>query len=346
MEEISYAKNLLTIIGEWERIESLVQRSISGRVRLFDTEGNILVGEDRLPQFCKIVRGSEMGVSRCCNSYTRVCSQENNDAKGMFFHCHAGLSNFAFPIIYEKKILGILVGGAVFSDESHMSKANDLLRELHLDGNENQSTVKDLARIPEEQLKGVMRVMQDIVSPFIANLLQHEHLAQVEQRLRSQVHIKSDELIMDEITGVFSPNYLTTRLDKEISRARRYNENLSLLVLDIENLPEINKNYGHRMGDVVLQDIANILQRYARESEVVARLSGTGFGVIFPRTSQESAEKPLQRLKEVIYNHSYKFDNTILSVPPLVKVGVVEYAPRMQEGEDMLSSARASLGLE
>ncbi len=344
MEEISYATNLLSMLGEWENIEALLQSSIGGQLRLLDAEGGILAGSQTLPPFCALVRSSELGISRCRKSYADIYSQEKCLQEKMgVFRCHAGLSNFFFPIAYENRALGAIAGGAVFGDESRMSQASELLRELQLDGKESTAKLKQVAHVPEGELRGVARIMRDVTGPFIANLLQHEHLAQLEKQMRSQIYQGSDIFVLDEVTGVFNPHYLTNRLDKEISRARRYQETLSLLVLDIENLPDINREYGHEMGDVVLREIAGILQHHARESETVARLSGTGFGVIFPRTTQKEAEKPLLRLRKIIAKHPYQLGKDSLPIAPLVKMGVAEYSPQIQGGEELLARARTNL---
>lgn len=344
MEEITYVTNLLNMLGEWEKIEALVQRSIGGCVRLIDPEGTMLVGEEKLPPLCALIKSSEMGASRCQKSYAGICSHKRPlDKKGEIFRCHAGLSNFVLPVTYETKYLGFIVGGVVFCNDSHMQQANNLLRELRLDTKEGKGEIKQIPHISEGELKGIARIMQDVAGSFIDNLVQHEHLAQIEQQLRFNVYQGSDGFIIDDSTGVFSPTYMSNRLDKEISRARRYKEPLSLLVLEIENLRGINQHYGHQMGDVVLKEIAGILQRHARESETVARLSGCRFGIIFPRTTQQTAEKPAMRLKDIIDKHFYKLDDQILPLSPFIKMGVIEYAPQMQHGEDLLDRAIANL---
>ena len=344
MPESDYATSLLNMLGEWEKIETMIQNSIGGQVRLLNGEGEILAGASSLPEFCSLVRSSKLGLERCRQSYAGVCSPTGaRENEGGVFRCHAGLSNFFFPITYQGKVLGAIVGGAVFGQESHMSQAGELLREVRLHTQETLAKMKQVPRIPEAELRGVARIMKDVTGSFIEALLQHEHLAQVERQLRAQLYQDSSEFIIDEPTGVFTPAYLLKRLDKEISRARRYQENLSLLVLSIENLRRINHSFGHEMGDLVLREIAAILQRHARQSETVARLSGTCFAVIFPRTNRKTAEKPLQRLKTIITRHSYELKEQVLSIAPLVKMGLAEYNPRIQTARELLLEAQDKL---
>ncbi|MDN3702171.1 diguanylate cyclase [Vibrio artabrorum] len=81
-----------------------------------------------------------------------------------------------------------------------------------------------------------------------------------------------------------------------------------LAVLDIDHFKRINDSFGHDYGDRVIQKVAKTLQRESRENDLVARIGGEEFGIIFPKTTTEEAEFILNRLKVAV---SIEFDDIV-----------------------------------
>jgi two-component system cell cycle response regulator len=86
-------------------------------------------------------------------------------------------------------------------------------------------------------------------------------------------------------------------LAHELKMARRYNQPLSLLMLDVDHFKLVNDNYGHPSGDYVLKELAVILKRSVRESDVVARTGGEEFSVILPKADLRRCAVLAQRIK-------------------------------------------------
>jgi len=111
----------------------------------------------------------------------------------------------------------------------------------------------------------------------------------------------------DGLTGLANRRVFYECLEKEISRSRRYELDLSLLILDIDYFKQINDKYGHRAGDAVLERIADALVSLARETDLVARYGGEEFAVILPNSGRGEAITVAERIRmgvrslEIIY---------------------------------------------
>jgi two-component system cell cycle response regulator len=104
----------------------------------------------------------------------------------------------------------------------------------------------------------------------------------------------------DGLTGIANRATFDTTLEREIARAARAQEDLTLVLVDIDHFKRLNDTYGHQTGDDVLKRVAATLKESARLYDTPARYGGEEFGVILPRTSGEAALDVADRLREAI----------------------------------------------
>lgn len=115
--------------------------------------------------------------------------------------------------------------------------------------------------------------------------LANQNLADSNQQL-SEANRKMEQLAMfDELTGVINRRGFFSEASKAISRLQRINGSCVALMLDIDHFKNINDNYGHGTGDVVLKAFAVTVQKSLRESDYFGRLGGEEFAVLLPDTS-------------------------------------------------------------
>lgn len=129
---------------------------------------------------------------------------------------------------------------------------------------------------------------------------------------------------LDPLTGIFNRRYFENQLSKELQRASRYEHNLSILFIDIDQFKKINDEFGHQIGDHVLEELAEILERSVRSVDVVARYGGDEFIVLLPETRKPHAKKTADRILKYIKHHDFFQDK--LKVKELaISIGVAGF---------------------
>lgn len=98
----------------------------------------------------------------------------------------------------------------------------------------------------------------------------------------------------DPLTGVFNRRYFDTQIEQELIRMERYEVPASLAFIDIDRFKRINDDYGHPIGDMVLQGVAHLLQQNIRSSDLLARYGGEEFVIVFTNTEPEQATSILE----------------------------------------------------
>jgi diguanylate cyclase (GGDEF)-like protein len=104
----------------------------------------------------------------------------------------------------------------------------------------------------------------------------------------------------DEVTGLYNRRFFTIRLEEEISRHRRFNHPVSIVLLDLDGFKAVNDDLGHAVGDDTLRDVAQILQKHSRGINVVSRYGGDEFAVLLVETSKAGAKLYAERIRDVI----------------------------------------------
>ncbi len=95
--------------------------------------------------------------------------------------------------------------------------------------------------------------------------------------------------VTDSLTGLYNHRFFQERLTAEIDRARRYEEKLSVVIIDIDDFSKINNVYGHQKGDELLRIMAGKIRENVRSSDTVCRIGGDEFGLILPYTHSVEA---------------------------------------------------------
>jgi diguanylate cyclase (GGDEF)-like protein len=109
--------------------------------------------------------------------------------------------------------------------------------------------------------------------------------------------------VLDPLTGLYNRRSGEQRLAEEISRAARHGRPLTLLLLDLDRLKQINDQFGHAAGDTALRASAERLQRAIRGSDQAVRLGGDEFMVILPECKADEVRHVLGRLEDLMVEH-------------------------------------------
>lgn len=142
--------------------------------------------------------------------------------------------------------------------------------------------------------------------------------------------------VTDGLTNVANRKQLDAILTEEIPRARRYERELSLLMLDIDYFKNINDSFGHLAGDYVLTGLAAMLQGRLRPNDKLGRFGGEEFCAILPETSLAGAVRIAEDLRQLVEDHVFVASDERIRVT--ISIGVAALDARM-EREDLYRSA-------
>lgn len=111
--------------------------------------------------------------------------------------------------------------------------------------------------------------------------------------------------IRDGLTGLFNHRHTQERLSEEFARARRFQRELSILFMDVDNFKFYNDTHGHQAGDVILEKIGKLMTKVSRESDVVSRWGGEEFIIIAAETNKKQACALAEKIRLLIAGHDF-----------------------------------------
>ena len=154
------------------------------------------------------------------------------------------------------------------------------------------------------------------------------------EKINFSVEMLYEAATHDKKTNVYNYEFYKTIFEMEFEKAKRGIQNLSLLILDIDFFKKINDTYGHTKADDMLIQMAKIMKKEVRKSDIVARFGGEEFVVLLPGTNAQKATKVVQRLKNKIQS-----DKFLSKYKLTVSGGLTEYQEKdtpkkMQERSD------------
>src|SRR6266498_1248578 len=109
----------------------------------------------------------------------------------------------------------------------------------------------------------------------------------------------------DEVTRLYNRRFFSIRLEEEVSRYRRFNHPVSVVLLDLDAFKSVNDDLGHAAGDETLRGMAEILLRHSRGINVICRYGGDEFAILLVETSKAGARLYADRIRYVL--SSYQF---------------------------------------
>lgn len=159
-----------------------------------------------------------------------------------------------------------------------------------------------------------------------------KELANCKQSLQAQQRYLDILSERDGLTGLYNRKHFTTILQQEFQRGKRYNTDLSLLLLDIDNFKEINQKHGHLFGDFILNEIAARLTANTRGSDLCFRFGGGNFIILLPQSPITHGRKAAEKLNQCCSTKI--FDNGQDTEKVTISIGIASLCDSLPDSPD------------
>jgi two-component system, cell cycle response regulator len=236
-----------------------------------------------------------------------------------------------FPRFEDERELLESIASALFEKLPHSERnqkrkviLQDDVKETHftVDG-DGESTIFELSTT--NKVYGYAGLFRD--APFetqetliFGKFCAHIALTLEKIRLFREIKVLS---IHDGMTGVFNHAHAIEEVNLEIERAKRYNVEFSIILLDVDNFKEVNDSYGHLAGNFVLKSIARLIETNLRTIDIIGRYGGDEFVVILPQIDLDNTLIAGERLRQAVESETFVYNDNPIRLT--ISLGVAIY---------------------
>ncbi|MBI3999340.1 MAG: GGDEF domain-containing protein [Candidatus Omnitrophica bacterium] len=174
------------------------------------------------------------------------------------------------------------------------------------------------------------------------------HVITEKNRLNHEMFLKSYELKKaketlesclptDTQTQVYNERLLESRLTEECDRAARYQRPLSCLLVAVDGLPELSRQYGSVLIQVIIQEVADFLKENTRSVDIIVRQGEESFIAILPETQRNQARIVAERIRSAIGKNTFRIEGRSIEVT--VSMSIVSFDSTIHQGKDDVLNA-------
>jgi len=194
---------------------------------------------------------------------------------------------------------------------------------------------------------GILKIMFDDQKEHILKVLPYikAYLNEVSSIIESKYTLEVLQIqnIRDPLTGLYNRRYLENILPTLIEGAKRKEEKLGFLMLDMDHFKDVNDTYGHDAGDRVLEELADIISKKIRKSDIAVRMGGEEFLVILTNLKQQSdLVKVAEKIRTAVKEHSFKITDT-LEIHKTISIGAAIFPENCTNATNCIKAADKAL---
>jgi putative two-component system response regulator len=164
------------------------------------------------------------------------------------------------------------------------------------------------------------------------NELITEHMS---VKLKADYEHETRASITDGLTGLYNHGFFQLALDSEVKRSRRNGVPFTLALIDIDSFAGYNRDYGPAKGDVILKEIAGIVQKDLREVDIAARYSGDVFALILIECESRQAANVMERIRQDV--------EMLTGEHTTISIGIADYPDTSENKEVLIQKAEDAL---
>lgn len=171
-------------------------------------------------------------------------------------------------------------------------------------------------------------------------------LRDITERVTAESRAKQDAaaaLKQDELTGLFSRPVFFEKIEEELKRLKRTRSEVSVIVLSIDGLKEINEHQGRIIGDEIIREVTHLIKKALRETDTAARTAGNEFAICLPETPAKGAFWVAERIREsVIKQQFYNAKNELIGCTVSLGVASANFDDKLR-APDLFKAAESRL---
>jgi diguanylate cyclase (GGDEF)-like protein len=178
----------------------------------------------------------------------------------------------------------------------------------------------------EQDLRLAERIGGQIAGA-IANAQLYNGLKKTEKSLRESEKRYRELSIVDDLTQLYNSRHFYFQLKIELDRANRYQQPLTLMLLDLDNFKHFNDIYGHVEGDQVLRRLGRVVKQCLRETDFAYRYGGEEFTILLPMTTSADGAVTAERIRTEFKKETFS-PAPCQDIHVTVSVGLAQYKPQ------------------
>lgn len=229
-----------------------------------DLDGKPITNPSYYTRFCdQYTHSTKCGDDRCAESHLRGGQEAARTGRPYVFECHAGLIDFAAPIMLEGRLIGTILGGQVLTDIPDEEKYRKIAKEIGVDGDAYVDAVKEIRKVPREQIVAAANVLFSVTNN-LSKTWYYQH------RLRETSGVLNDQI-----------SQIIATMEELASSATDVNQNQITLNQEVKNVSQVSEKINNVLD--FIKDIADetrLLGLNAAIEAARAGEAGLGFGVV------------------------------------------------------------------
>jgi diguanylate cyclase (GGDEF)-like protein len=183
--------------------------------------------------------------------------------------------------------------------------------------------------IPDSVWSAYVKWIKLLAIPLVVSLLVIVYLVTVTRKLKKEVELRRNaekslitQAEKDALTGIYNRHAFQREFTREFSRAKRYRQPFSVLIIDIDFFKAINDKFGHLAGDEVIRSLSRVTGKLLRASDLFARYGGEEFVIMLPNTIEAEAIALAERILKVNQQNTVTYEGD--SIRYTISMGVTE----------------------
>jgi len=157
---------------------------------------------------------------------------------------------------------------------------------------------KDESEFPVDVMLGPMA---NVTEPLVMCVVRDvSEIQRTHEALKAALEREQSMARTDSLTGAVNSRYFYDLLEREIERNSRYKHPFTISYIDLDNFKQVNDQFGHSEGDAVLRSMVECIQKHIRKSDVIGRMGGDEFALLFPETDSAVAESVLNKVQKTL----------------------------------------------